>query len=67
MARPDPNAAAKELLARERDAIDGVGVPAFGTVDGEMVKHMVLDEIETLLQSVASEVAIRVEKRRPPT
>lgn len=65
--RDDPIAAAKELLARERDAMDGIPAPAVGSVDSEMVKHLVLDEIETLLQSVAREVEQRVEKKRRPS
>ena len=59
MAAPDPVAEAKRLLETESDAMDRVAAPAVGGVDAEMVKHLVLDEIETFLQGVAEEVSAR--------
>lgn len=59
MARDDPNAAAVDLLKSERDAFDGISSFDVGEVSGEVLKHMVLGEVETFLQGVAREVAVR--------
>jgi|GEM_PF-5266223 len=63
MAKPDPVAEVASFTRIQGDALDGVRAPKVGTVDTDMVRHLVLDEIETFLQGVAEEVRERVQRR----